>query len=65
MPEHLLLVGMMGSGKSTVGRLVADRLGRPFTDSDEQVEALTGRTVADYANWTTHPNNPSVATAAE
>jgi shikimate kinase len=38
---------MMGSGKSTVGRLVADRLGRPFIDSDQQVEAQTGRTVAE------------------
>jgi dihydropyrimidine dehydrogenase (NAD+) subunit PreA len=29
------------------------------------VDPRTGRTVGDYANWTTHPNNPSVATAAE
>jgi shikimate kinase len=36
---------MMGSGKTTVGRALADRLGRPFLDSDEQVEAHTGRTV--------------------
>jgi shikimate kinase len=35
----------MGSGKSTVGRLVADRLDRPFVDSDEQIESETGRTV--------------------
>ncbi|CAN5516860.1 shikimate kinase [soil metagenome] len=36
---------MMGSGKSTVGRGVAERLGRPLLDSDEMVEARTGRTV--------------------
>jgi shikimate kinase len=35
--EHLLLVGMMGSGKSTVGRLVATRLGRPHVDVDREV----------------------------
>ena len=35
----------MGSGKTTVGRLVAERLGRRFLDSDQQVEARAGRTV--------------------
>lgn len=45
--RHVVLVGMMGSGKSTVGRLVAERLGWPFVDSDEQVEARTGRTVRE------------------
>jgi dihydropyrimidine dehydrogenase (NAD+) subunit PreA len=29
------------------------------------VDPRTGRQVGDYANWTTHPNNPSSATAAE
>lgn len=46
-PRHLVLVGMMGSGKTTVGRRVAARLGRPFLDSDELVEAATGRTVRE------------------
>jgi len=43
---HVVLVGMMGVGKSTVGRALARRLGRPFVDSDEQVQARTGQTVA-------------------
>jgi shikimate kinase len=43
---HLVLVGMMGAGKTTVGRLVAARTGRAFLDSDALVEARTGRTVA-------------------
>jgi shikimate kinase len=42
---HLVLVGMMGSGKTTVGLIVAQRLGRPFSDSDALIEARTGRTV--------------------
>jgi len=42
---HLVLVGMMGVGKSTVGRMVAERLQRPLFDSDEMIEARTGRTV--------------------
>lgn len=34
----LVLVGMMGAGKTTVGRRLAARLGRPFLDSDEEIE---------------------------
>jgi len=45
--DHVLLVGMMGAGKSTVGRIVADRLRRPYVDSDEQVERATGQTVPE------------------
>ena len=45
--HHLVLVGMMGSGKTSVGQRVAARLHRPFLDSDEQVEARTGRTVRE------------------
>jgi shikimate kinase len=44
---HLVLVGLMGSGKTTVGRRIAERLGRPFVDSDEVVEQRTGRTVRE------------------
>ena len=34
----VVLVGMMGAGKTTVGRRLAARLGRPFLDSDEEIE---------------------------
>ena len=44
---HIVLVGMMGTGKTTVGTLLAKRLGRPFVDSDAEVEARTGRTVRE------------------
>lgn len=44
---RVLLIGMMGAGKTTVGRLVADRLGWPYLDSDTEVEEATGHTVAE------------------
>lgn len=43
----IVLVGLMGSGKSTVGRIVADRLGRALVDSDTAIEAKTGATVRE------------------
>jgi shikimate kinase len=50
-PPRILLVGMMGSGKSTVGRMLAGRLGWAYRDSDADVEAATGRTVPEiFAN---------------
>jgi shikimate kinase len=45
VPARLLLVGMMGSGKTTVGRRLAGLLGWAYLDSDAQVVADTGRTV--------------------
>ncbi|MFM7224800.1 MAG: shikimate kinase, partial [Actinomycetota bacterium] len=47
MAGHLVLVGLMGSGKSTVGRECARRLDRPFVDTDEVVEQEAGRPVRE------------------
>jgi shikimate kinase len=44
--EHILLVGMMGAGKSSVGKRVADRLGRPFFDVDTWIEDEEGLSIA-------------------
>jgi len=43
----IVLVGMMGSGKTSVGRALAARLGARFVDLDEEVERRAGRRVAD------------------
>ncbi len=46
-PPRVLLIGMMGAGKSTTGRLLADRLGWRYLDSDDEIERQTGRTVPE------------------
>lgn len=45
--DHVVLVGMMGSGKTSVGRRVAEALDRPLVDTDTLVEERTGRTVRE------------------
>lgn len=46
--KPIALVGLMGVGKTTVGRRLAKRLGRIFDDSDDAIEQASGRTVAGY-----------------
>ena len=43
----IVLVGPPGAGKTTVGRLVADRLGVAFRDTDADIEATAGKTIAE------------------
>jgi shikimate kinase len=43
----IALVGLMGAGKSTVGRRLAAQLGMPFRDADAEIEAAAGRSVSD------------------
>jgi shikimate kinase len=47
-PERLALVGLPGSGKSTVGRQLARRLGLPFTDSDHVIEQRIGCSIRSF-----------------
>lgn len=44
---NVILVGMPGCGKSTVGRLVAEKLSRSFFDADEEIKNATGRTPSE------------------
>jgi shikimate kinase len=46
---HIVLLGPMGAGKTTVGRALADALGRRFLDSDDVIEGSRGRTGAQIA----------------
>lgn len=45
-PRHLVLVGLPGAGKSTIGRAVASTLARDFVDLDTEIERLFGCSVA-------------------
>src|SRR5574341_1807007 len=45
--RNLVITGFMGTGKSIVGRLVAARLGREFVDTDQLIQARTGRVIPD------------------
>ena len=46
-PANLALIGFMGTGKTSVGRLVAENLGFEFLDTDELIQSRTNRTIAD------------------
>ena len=45
--KPIVLVGMMGSGKSSVGRRLAARLHRPFFDADDEIETAAGMRIAE------------------
>jgi shikimate kinase len=47
----IVLVGLMGAGKTKIGRRLAARLGLPFFDSDQEIEAAAGETIEEiFAN---------------
>jgi shikimate kinase len=45
--RSIVLVGMMGAGKSSVGRRLAGRLGVPFVDADTEIESAAGMTIPE------------------
>ncbi len=55
MDKHIYLCGFMGSGKTTIGRLLAKRINRRFVDTDEEIEKVTGISVAEIFNKSGEP----------
>lgn len=47
LPRTIVLVGLMGAGKSAIGRRLAQRLGLPFVDADAEIERAAGQTVPE------------------
>lgn len=43
----IVLVGLMGAGKTSVGRRLAEKLGIPFVDADHEIEAAAGKSIAE------------------
>lgn len=47
-PRTVALVGLMGAGKSAIGKRLAQRLGLPFVDADDEIERAAGCSVAEF-----------------
>jgi len=47
LPKTLVLAGMMGAGKTSIGRRGAARLGVPFVDADDEIESAAGGSIED------------------
>lgn len=48
IPRSVVLVGLMGAGKTSIGRRLAARLGLPFRDADHEIEAAAGCTIPEF-----------------
>ncbi|MBB6252529.1 shikimate kinase [Nitrospirillum iridis] len=47
-PRTLVLVGLMGAGKTSIGRRLASRLGLPFVDADQEIERAAGCSIPEF-----------------
>ena len=61
--DRIVLLGMMGAGKTTIGALLSERLGWPYLDNDEAVRAMTGREPAEIGDTVVMSDAPLEKTA--
>ena len=47
-PVTVVLVGLMGVGKTSIGKRLAERLNMPFVDADEEIEKASGLSIPDF-----------------
>jgi shikimate kinase len=47
---NIILIGFMGTGKTAIGKRLAQALGRPFIDTDKEIEKVTGMSIAQIFN---------------
>ena len=53
--RSIVLVGMMGAGKTSVGKRLAQRLGLPFVDADAEIEAGAQMTIPEFSSASANP----------
>ena len=50
LSKSIVLVGLMGSGKSAIGKILSERIGVPLSDTDKIIEEEVGKTVYEIFN---------------
>lgn len=53
--KSLVMVGLMGCGKTSVGRRLSAKLELPFVDADEEIELAAGKTISEISPITARP----------
>ena len=61
---HLYLIGFMGAGKSTIGPILSELMGRPFVDLDRQIERLVGARIQEIFDEEGEPTFRGLETSA-
>ena len=56
MKTSIALIGFMGTGKTVVGIILAEKLGKEFVELDALIENRAGKSILDIANWRLRPS---------
>ena len=61
LDRSIVMVGLMGAGKSSIGRRLANRLGLPFVDADNEIEKLPGAVSPKFSTGSVKPRSAMVS----